>query len=141
VFAQAMRRAFESLGATYLKLGQIVASSPGMFGEAIATEFRTCLDTGSAVPFDQVRRAVENDLCRPLETMFTSFDPDPIGRASLAVVHRATTLDGCDVAVKVLRPGIEDVIATDLALMTPLFELLADQLGMEIAGSLHMALD
>src|SRR5207249_10376337 len=64
VFAQAMRRAFESLGATYLKLGQIVASSPGMFGEAIATEFRTCLDTGPAVPFDQVRRAVENDLCR-----------------------------------------------------------------------------
>src|SRR5439155_17078151 len=70
-----------------------------------------------------------------------SFDPDPIGRGSLAVVHRAVTLDGQAVAVKVLRPGIEDVIATDLALMTPLFELLADQLGMEIAGSLHMVLD
>ena len=64
--ARALRRTFEALGATYVKLGQLVASAPGVFGDAVADEFRSCLDTGPRVPFPAVRAAVEATLGRPL---------------------------------------------------------------------------
>ena len=51
-FARPLRLTFEELGTTFMKFGQLLASSPGMFGEEVAAEFRSCLDTGSAVPFD-----------------------------------------------------------------------------------------
>ena len=134
--ARSLRRAFESLGATYVKLGQLVASSPGVFGDAVANEFRSCLDTGPVVPFPQVSAAVERTLGRPLADVFVRFDELPIGRASLAVVHRATLPDGRAVAVKVLRPGVARLVATDLRLMGPLFEFLSLRVGLPEAGQL-----
>ncbi|MEX2159438.1 MAG: AarF/ABC1/UbiB kinase family protein [Dehalococcoidia bacterium] len=111
------RRVFERLGATYIKLGQFVASTPGLVGESVAAEFRDCLDTGPAVPFKRVRAIVEAGLERPLEEAFATFEEAPLAAASIAVVHRATLHDGTDVAVKVLRPDIEHTVATDLAMM------------------------
>jgi len=136
VLARPLRRSFEDLGGTYMKFGQLVASSPGVFGEEFADEFRTCLDTGPVVPFDTVRDVIETDLGMPLHEAFTHFDTAPIGRASIAVVHRATTVGGIDVAVKVLRPGIEANVAVDLALLKPLLELVARQTGDQSAGTL-----
>ena len=107
LLAKPLRLAFEDVGGTFIKFGQILASSPGIFGEEVSDEFRSCLDTGPVVPFDEVRRRVEEDLGMRLEEAFASFDPAPIGRASIAVVHRATLFDGRQVAVKVLRPNIE----------------------------------
>jgi predicted unusual protein kinase regulating ubiquinone biosynthesis (AarF/ABC1/UbiB family) len=135
-YAKPLRRTFEDLGATFMKFGQLIGSSPGMFGEAVAGEFRSCLDTGAAVPFDQVRRAVEADLGMPLDEAFWSFSETPIGQASISVVHKATTRDGRRVAVKVLRPGIEHQVATDLDLFQPLLELVAKQTGEYAAGQL-----
>lgn len=109
--------AFAELGATYVKFGQLVASAPSVFGQEVADEFRSLLDSGRAVSIDKVRHEVEHAVGAPLESVFSSFDRDPIGRASMAVVHRATLITGEDVAVKVLRPGIERKIAADLALM------------------------
>ena len=88
-----------------MKFGQIIASSPGMFGDDVADEFRACLDTGPPVPFPDVRQRVEEDLGLPLRDAFAEFETEPIGTASIAVVHRARLLDGRTVAVKVLRPG------------------------------------
>jgi predicted unusual protein kinase regulating ubiquinone biosynthesis (AarF/ABC1/UbiB family) len=115
--ARALRRTFEGLGATYVKLGQFVASAPGLVGEDVAEEFRGCLDTGPPVPFSRVRAIVESDLGGTLEARFSRFGRKPIAAASISVVHRATLRDGREVAVKVLRPGIERTVAADLANM------------------------
>ncbi|MCU0269231.1 MAG: AarF/UbiB family protein [Acidimicrobiales bacterium] len=140
-FARPLRLTFEELGTTFMKFGQLVGSAPGVFGEEVANEFRSCLDTGPAVSFEQVRHVIEDDLGRYLEDCFAHVDPEPIGRASIAVVHRATTHDGRDVAVKVLRPGIERRVAIDLDLLEPLLDFVARQTGEQIAGSLLQMFD
>ncbi len=140
-FARPLRQTFEELGTTFMKFGQLIASSPGIFGDDVSSEFRGCLDTGPAVPFEEVRRAVEGDLGMPLEEAFASFEREPIGRASIAVVHRATLLDGTDVAVKVLRPGIERRVSTDMDLFEPLLEIVARTTGEYVAGQMLQMLD
>jgi predicted unusual protein kinase regulating ubiquinone biosynthesis (AarF/ABC1/UbiB family) len=139
--ARPLRKSFEDLGGTFMKFGQIIASSPGMFGDEVADEFRACLDTGPAVPFPDVRQRVEEDLGRPLHVAFADFEQAPIGTASIAVVHRARLHDGRVVAVKVLRPGVEQVVATDLDLMQPLMEILVRLTGDQFAGSALQLLD
>jgi predicted unusual protein kinase regulating ubiquinone biosynthesis (AarF/ABC1/UbiB family) len=128
-WARPLRRTFEDLGATFMKFGQLIGSSPGVFGEAAAAEFRSCLDTGPAVAFPAIREVVEHELGMPLEEAFSEFSEVPIGRASIAVVHRAVTVDGHHVAVKVLRPGVEHRVATDLDLFQPMLELVARLTG------------
>ena len=136
VVAHPLRLAFEDLGGTFLKFGQMIASSTGLFGEEVAEEFRSCLDTGPPVPFDQVRDQIEEDLGMDLDDAYADVDPVPIGRASIAVVYRGRLHDGRQVAVKVLRPGIELLVATDLDLMQPLFAILARETGDQMAGSI-----
>jgi predicted unusual protein kinase regulating ubiquinone biosynthesis (AarF/ABC1/UbiB family) len=135
-FARPLRLTFEELGTTFMKFGQLVASSPGVFGDEVAAEFRSCLDTGPAVPVDAVRRVVEADLGMPLGDAFASFDAEPIGRASIAVVHRARLHDGTEVAVKVLRPGVEKRVSIDMDLFEPLLEVVARTTGEYAAGQL-----
>jgi ubiquinone biosynthesis protein len=131
-----LRRAFDALGSTYLKFGQLIGSSPGAFGPAVADEFRGCLDTGPAVPFEAVRAAVERTTGKPLEETFATFKTEALASASIAVVHRAVLHDGREVAVKVVRPGIAEEVAIDLDVMEPLFKRLALQ-GVPIAGPLY----
>ena len=131
-----LRLAFDDLGSTYLKFGQLIGSSPGAFGAAVADEFRGCLDTGPAVPFDDVRRAVEATTGKPLDATFAAFKTEALASASIAVVHQAVLHDGREVAVKVLRPGIAEQCAIDLDVMEPLFKRLALQ-GVPIAGPLY----
>jgi predicted unusual protein kinase regulating ubiquinone biosynthesis (AarF/ABC1/UbiB family) len=131
-----LRLAFDALGSTYLKFGQLIGSSPGAFGQAVADEFRGCLDTGPSVPFAAVRDAVERTTGRPLEETFAVFKEEALASASIAVVHRAVLHDGREVAVKVLRPGIAEEVAIDLDVMEPLFKRLALQ-GVPIAGPLY----
>ncbi len=139
--AYPLRRTFEDLGGTFMKFGQLVASSPGVFGDGLAEEFRSCLDTGPPVPFQQVRELIEGDLGMAVRDAFAELEPEPIGRASIAVVHRGRLQDGRVVAVKVLRPGIDRVVATDLDLLQPLLDIVARQTGDQTAGSLLQMFD
>jgi len=140
-FARPLRLTFEELGTTFMKFGQLIASSPGVFGDEISAEFRTCLDTGPAVPIDQVHRVIEDELGMPLGEAFASFESQPIGRASIAVVHRARLHDGRAVAVKVLRPGIERRVSIDMDLFQPLLEVVARTTGEYVAGQLLQMFD
>ena len=139
--ARPLRESFEELGGTFIKFGQVIASSPGIFGELLANEFRSCLDTGPLVPIDEVAAVIEREFGRPLSELFAEFDPVPVGRASIAVVHRARRHDGRDVAVKVVRPDIDRIVATDLAVMEPLANFLAKQTGDQFVNAARQQLD
>ena len=112
-----------------------------MFGEQVADEFRSCLDTGPPADAAEIRARVEEDLGMALTEAFAEFEPEPIGRASIAVVYRARLHDGRLVAVKVLRPGIERRVAADLDLMTPLIQLVVRETGDQMAGSILQLVD
>src|SRR4051812_26371691 len=134
--ARRLRRVFDELGSTYVKFGQLIASSPGAFGADVADEFRTLLDEGKPVAFERIRTVVERELGAPLEERFQRFERAPLAAASMAVVHEAVLADGRRVAVKVLRPGMAASVALDLDLMQPIFRRLG-LLGAEIGGLLY----
>ncbi|HET9733142.1 MAG TPA: AarF/UbiB family protein [Acidimicrobiales bacterium] len=119
-----LRKAFEKLGPTYIKLGQILSSGEGLFPEELVGEFRLLRDRVPAEPFDVVRRIVEEDLGRPLEEVFTEFSPTPIAAASIAQVHAAVLAPGegpgagMPVVVKVQRPTVASMVRADLAAMS-----------------------
>lgn len=106
--------AFESIGPAAIKLGQALATRPDLVGEAAATDLLRLQDALPPAPFETIRAAIEAGLGKPIEELFASIDPVAVGAASIAQVHRAVTTDGRAVAVKVLRPGIEDEFARAL---------------------------
>ncbi|PJZ70056.1 protein kinase [Leptospira perolatii] len=116
-FPVRLREAFEELGATYIKLGQFIASAPSLFPEEIVTEMQKCLDQVRPVPFKEIEKTVRTELGGKLEDHFLTFDPEPIASASIAQVHSATTKNGLDVVVKVQRPDIESALGADLHLL------------------------
>lgn len=113
--AAILRKLFERLGATYIKLGQFIASSPTIFPPDYVTEFQKCLDQAPPVPFEVIRKTVEAELGMALEDVFESVDTVPLASASIAQVHSAV-LRGSrrEVVLKVLKPGVEDTLTTDL---------------------------
>ena len=110
------RRLCEKLGGTYIKLGQLVASSPTLFPREVVAEFESCLDRAPPVPFEEVKAVVEEALGQPLTSLYASFDPVPLATASVAQVHCATLkATGERVVVKVRKPGVEATLRCDLA--------------------------
>ena len=113
-----LRIAFEQLGPTYIKMGQIISSGEGIFPPELVGEFRLLRDRVPPEPFETVRRIVEEDLGGPLETIFTSFDRTPIAAASIAQVHGAVLRTGETVVVKVQRPTVAANVRRDLKAMS-----------------------
>lgn len=123
-----LRRAFERLGPTYIKLGQILSSGEGIFPEELVSEFRLCRDQVPAEPFDTVRRIVEEDLGRPLDDIFAVFELTPLAAASIAQVHAARLVTGEPVVVKVQRPTVARLVRHDLAAMSWIAPLLVGRI-------------
>jgi len=113
-----LRDAFERLGPTYIKLGQIISSGEGIFPEELVSQFRNLRDKVRPETFEAVREVVETDLGRTLEDVFSWFDPTPVAAASIAQVHRATLRTGETVVVKVQRPTVSSLVRKDLAAMS-----------------------
>ncbi|MHB1446929.1 MAG: ABC1 kinase family protein [Acidimicrobiales bacterium] len=119
-----LRQAFADLGPTYVKLAQLIASSPGLFPEVLAEEFRSLLDEVPPIPLDQVRAVLAEELGAPPEEVFARFDPIPLASASIAQVHTALLPDGEEVVVKVQRPGIRLRLERDLRILMVIARLL-----------------
>lgn len=109
-----LRQTFERLGTTYIKLGQFIASSPSIFPDSYVEEFQLCLDKTTPVPFHIMKRVLEKELGKSLETIFAEIDPVPLASASIAQVYAAKLVTGEDVVLKVQKPGVEDILLTDL---------------------------
>jgi ubiquinone biosynthesis protein len=106
--------AFQAIGPAAIKLGQTLATRPDLVGEDAARDLLSLQDALPPVPFAQIRAAVESAFGQPLDALYSRFDEEPVGAASIAQVHRAVTADGRDVAVKVLRPGVSEQFARDI---------------------------
>jgi len=103
--------AFEAIGPAAIKLGQALATRPDLVGDEAANDLLRLQDALPPAPFEAVRAAIEDGLGKPIEALFASIEPEAVGAASIAQVHRAVTTDGRRVAVKVLRPGVEEEFA------------------------------
>jgi predicted unusual protein kinase regulating ubiquinone biosynthesis (AarF/ABC1/UbiB family) len=124
VAAEELREAFAELGPTYVKLAQLIASSPGLFPAVLADEFRSLLDMVPPIPYDQVSAVITSDLGAPPESVFARFDSEPLASASIAQVHTAQLLDGEEVVVKVQRPGIRERLEGDLRILMRIARIL-----------------
>ncbi|HWD51926.1 MAG TPA: AarF/UbiB family protein [Acidimicrobiales bacterium] len=113
-----LRPAFERLGPTYIKLGQLLSSGEGIFPEELVNEFRLLRDRVPAESFTTVRRTIEEDLGKPLADVFLSFDRVPIASASIAQVHAATLRTGERVVVKVQRRQARAQFHLDIAILS-----------------------
>lgn len=113
--------ALQKMGPSFIKLGQTLSTRPDIIGEDIATQLSSLQDNISPFPSKIAIQIIENELGKKLEEIFLDFSFAPVAAASIAQVHKAITLDGKKVAVKILRPNIKKQLNRDIKL----FKLLA----------------
>jgi len=109
-----IRQTFERLGATYIKLGQFIASSPSFFPAEYVEEFQLCLDRTEPLPFSVMQKVLKEELGKSLPEIFAEIDPQPLASASIAQVHAARLVGGEEVVIKIQKPGVQDILLTDL---------------------------
>ena len=121
--AERLRLALEELGPIFIKLGQALSTRRDLLPPDIAIELAKLQDR--VPPFDNetARAIIEKSLGRPVTESFATFEAQPLAAASIAQVHAATLKDGTDVVIKVLRPGMKEIISRDLEVMHELARL------------------
>ncbi|CAH2713432.1 putative protein kinase UbiB [Neobacillus rhizosphaerae] len=147
-----LRLFLEELGPTFVKIGQIASTRPDIIPADIIHELGKLQDQVSLFPFDEVKRIIEEELADSLENTFAEFRETPIAAASIGQVHYAVLLTGEQVAVKIQRPNIKNIIETDLEILQDLARLAEARLDWarryqvrdvveELARSLRLELD
>jgi ubiquinone biosynthesis protein len=124
-----LRLALEELGPTFIKLGQIASTRPEILPPEFLFELANLQDNVPPAPWEETQPYLEEELGAPLEEIFLAFDPTAIASASLAQVYDALLPDRTHVVVKVQRPGIEETIETDLAILRDLARLAQERLS------------
>lgn len=130
-FSVQLRRRLEMLGATYIKLGQIMSLREDMLPKDITDELKKLLDTLPAISYDRFVELVEEQIGQPIHRVFSEVKQNPLGSASIAQTHRATLRTGEEVVLKLIKPGTRELIQTDskiIKVMGSFLELFIPQL-------------
>lgn len=122
--AERVRRVVEQLGPTFIKVGQILSTRPDLIPPEWAQEFRSLQADIPAVSWERIKPALEEEFPQGLDTVFQSIEPKALAAASMAQVHRAVLADGRHVVLKILRPGIRDIVAADMEIIGALASLM-----------------
>lgn len=116
--AQRLRFALEELGPTFIKFGQILSTRHDIIPEEFIRELEKLQDRVQPFEFSEARKVIEKDLGgKKIEDIFRNFNPEQIASASIGQVYRATLSGSEEVAIKVMRPGVEEIIETDLSIL------------------------
>ncbi len=115
-----LRMALEELGATFVKLGQILSTRPDLMPPDYQEELARLQDAAPPIPSEAVEEAVRAELGQPVEEAFATFEREPLAAASIGQAHAATLRDGTEVVVKVRRPGVVEQIEEDLRILQSL---------------------
>lgn len=127
-----IRTVCESLGPTFVKLGQLLSTRTDLLPLEVTQELARLQDEVPPFPIDDVIAVIETETGRPLEHSFAAFDRTPLAAASVAQVHRAVLHDGAQVVVKVRRPGIESSIETDIEILFSIAHLVKERMSPEL---------
>jgi ubiquinone biosynthesis protein len=147
-----LRVAFQELGPTFVKIGQLLAARSDIMPEEYRKELARLHDDAAPFAYEKVEKILRQELGKPLEELFRGFEEKPLAAASIAQVHEAITLDGKRVVVKVQRPGVERIIKDDLDILVHATSFLERQwqslqvqhpsrLAEELAPTLHKELN
>lgn len=126
--AARLRQVLIELGPTFVKLGQVLSVRPDILPSSFIKEFESLQDRVDPIPFDLVKTAIEREWGMAIEDRLLSIDEQPLASASIAQVHKAVTVDGDTVAIKVQRPEIERRIRSDLHILYTLAALVSGRL-------------
>ncbi len=135
---QRLRLAFEELGGTFIKLGQLISLRPDLVTKEYSEEFSKLQDDVKPFPFNQAKRIIESELGRPIGKLFKRFNQNPIASASIGQVYEAWLKSGERVAVKVKRPNINKLIYTDIHLLSYLAKLIKQHYQQSIVDPIEI---
>ncbi len=123
--AKRFKKMLEELGPTFVKFGQLLSTQEGILPASFIDELKQLQDNVEPFGFEQVKEIIENELNKKMDELFEEFEDTPEASASLGQVHKAKLKNGQYVAVKIQRPGIEDIIASDMFLLKRLGMLIS----------------
>jgi predicted unusual protein kinase regulating ubiquinone biosynthesis (AarF/ABC1/UbiB family) len=138
--ARNLTRTIASLGPSFIKLAQVFGIRADIIPQIYGEELRNLHDRVPPFPTSELKRRIQAELRQPLEAIFESFDAEPLAAASLGQVHRAR-YRGNDVIVKVLRPGVEELVATDIRVVQNLVFILEQFVDHHIVRSTRTIID
>ncbi|KAF8395210.1 hypothetical protein HHK36_019153 [Tetracentron sinense] len=153
-FGRLLKETMLNLGPTFVKVGQSLSTRPDIIGSEISKALSELHDQVPPFPRTVAMKIIEEDLGSPVETFFSYISDEPVAAASFGQVYRGSTLDGCDVAVKVQRPNLLHVVVRDIYILRLGLGLLqkiakrksdlrlyADELGRGLVGELDYTLE